>query len=63
MTASIAGLSDDVIVAAVKPTNEIEAHRPHLGESLWLQFFIYRAFRARLAYLIVEGTRRGHIQD
>jgi hypothetical protein len=63
LAAAIANLSDDTIVAAARATSAIESDRPHLGETLWLQFFIYRAFLCRLAYLVVEGKRRGHIED
>lgn len=61
--ASIAELTDDTIVGAMKPTREVENDRPHLGDTLWLQFFIYRAFLGRLAHLVVEGKRHRHIPD
>ena len=61
--ASIQGLDDNTILEAIKETTALEAERPHLGETSWLRFFIYRAFLARLAYLVVEGKRTGHIPD
>jgi hypothetical protein len=63
LAASVAAVTDDMILTAIIPTRQLEADRPHLGEALWFHFFIYRAFLARLAHLIVEGKRRQHISD
>jgi hypothetical protein len=61
--ASISSLSDETILAGIKPASDVETLRPCVGETLWLQFYVYRAFRGRLAHLCVEGQRRGHIRD
>jgi exonuclease VII small subunit len=52
-------VDDEFIVKAVRGTEGIEKSRPYLGETLWLQFFIYRAFLCRLAYLITKAKKKG----
>lgn len=59
----ISKITEETIQSAVEPTAQLESDRPQLGEALWLRFFIYRAFLARLAYLIVSGKNRRHIKD
>lgn len=44
-------------------TNDLEKHRPLVGEQLWLHFYIYRAFLGRLATLISLGIRDRHFAD
>jgi len=59
----IATIDSEVIVAVVKKSKSLECDRPYLGETLWLQFFIYRAFLARLALILSKGVRDCHLQD
>jgi hypothetical protein len=47
----------------MKRIGAVERERPYLGETLWLKFFIYRAFLGRLAYLVIQGKRTGHFDD
>lgn len=63
ITASVQDVDEHTILEATEETTALEAERPHLGETLWLRFFIYRAFLGRLAHLIAEGKRTGHIPD
>lgn len=63
ISASVQDVDEHTILAAVKETAALEAERPHFGETLWLRFFIYRAFLGRLAHLVAEGKRTGHITD
>jgi hypothetical protein len=63
MAASIRDLSDDTTMAAMRSVDSVEAERPYLGETLWLKFFVYRAFLGRLAHLLIEGKRSGHFTD
>jgi hypothetical protein len=60
---TVSKTTEETIQSAIDATTHLESDRPHLGEALWLRFFIYRAFLARLAYLIVSGKKRRHIQD
>lgn len=62
-SASVQDVDERTTLAAIKETAALEGERPHLGETLWLRFFIYRAFLGRLAHLITEGKRTGHILD
>lgn len=61
--ASVSDLDDKKISEVIKQTEKIESDRPYFGEMLWLRFFIYRAFLARLAILIVDGRKKSHIID
>lgn len=61
--ATISILDEGLINRVVLDTSKIEEDRPYLGETLWLRFFVYRAFLGRLAVLIIEGKRNGHIPD
>lgn len=63
IAASVQDVDDNMILKAIEETMALEAERPHLGETLWLRFFIYRAFLGRLAHLVVQGKRTGHIPD
>jgi hypothetical protein len=63
IAASISGLSDSTMHQTLSSVSPVERQRPFVGETLWLRFFIYRAFLGRLAHLIVDGKRKGHIPD
>jgi hypothetical protein len=63
IAASLANIDDAFITDAIRSSEEIESERPYLGETLWLRFFIYRAFLGRLAVLIVDGKRGGRFKD
>lgn len=63
LATAIASVDDDMLMTALKPSANTELDRPLLGETLWLQFFIYRAFLGRLGVLIVMGKRKRHIPD
>lgn len=63
LAAAITSVDDDLMMAALKPSSNAELDRPHLGETLWLRFFIYRAFLGRLGVLIVKGKAARHIPD
>jgi hypothetical protein len=57
----VAPITDRLIADTMSRVSLVENDRPHLGESLWHLFYIYRAFLGRLAALIVMGKKRGHI--
>ena len=61
--AAISTVDEKFINDAMRPVEMLERQRPYLGETLWLRFFIYRAFFGRLAFLINDGKRRDHIQN
>lgn len=63
MAASISDLDEASITQAMTATASLELHRPLLGETLWLRFFLYRAFLGRLAYLLVNGRMVRAIPD
>lgn len=63
LTASIEGVDDETTIAAIQRVAPVEQERPHLGETLWLKFFIYRAFLGRIAHLTIQGKRSGHFID
>lgn len=56
-------LSDDMITEVMSSVDHIEKDRPLLGDTLWFNFFLYRAFRGRAEYLLLDGVKKGHIQD
>lgn len=39
----------------------VEPQRPFLGEQLWKMFYIYRAFLARLTWLVIKGREKGKL--
>jgi hypothetical protein len=43
--------------------DHIEKDRPLIGDTLWFNFAIYRAFRGRAEYLLIDGVKKGHIKD
>jgi hypothetical protein len=59
----VSSITDARVSAALIRTSDIERDRPYLGETLWSQFFSYRAFLGRLAVLITIGRKRGHVED
>jgi len=63
LAASIQEVNDETTIAAIRRVDPVEQERPYLGETLWLKFFIYRAFLGRLAYLTIRGKRSGHFID
>jgi hypothetical protein len=63
IAASIEDVTEESILSAMQAANDVEIERPHLGETLWLKFFIYRAFLGRLAFLVLDGKQKGHIED
>ena len=63
MKAMISNLDDTLINRIISNTEDLEAHRPYLGEKLWLLFYIYRAFLGRISLMLVDGQREGEIKD
>jgi len=61
--AAIFDMNESKIMEAMKRVESVERERPYLGETLWLKFFIYRAFLGRLAHLIIQGKREGKFGD
>jgi hypothetical protein len=59
----VASITDELIADSMRRTSRVENDRPFLGEVLWGQFFIYRAFLGRLAALVVMGRDHGHIDN
>jgi hypothetical protein len=59
LNASIEPINDAMITGAMKDDENLERVRPYLGETLWSQYFIYRAFMGRLSYLIVRAKKVG----
>ena len=57
IAAAVADLTLESIGKSMESADLIEQDRPYLGETLWLQFFTYRAFLGRIAYIVVEGKR------
>jgi len=60
---SIKDVNDETTIAAIQRVAPVEQERPYLGETLWLKFFIYRAFLGRIANLAIDGKRSGHFID
>ena len=56
-------IDDNYITDCLKNIKDLESQRPYLGETLWLLFFIYRAFLARLAYLVTLLNEGKEIKD
>jgi hypothetical protein len=44
-------------------SSDLERTRPYLGETLWLQFFIYRAFLCRITFVLSTGVKEGRLGD
>ncbi|MFP5207555.1 MAG: hypothetical protein ACLGSH_19535 [Acidobacteriota bacterium] len=63
LAASIKDLSDQTNIAAIQRVDSVEQERPYLGETLWLKFFIYRAFLGRIGHLTIQGKSSGHFVD
>lgn len=61
--AALKGVTQEALSEAVLETEALESDRPYLGETLWLQFFVYRAFLGRLWFLVEEGIKTGHVSD
>lgn len=59
----VSSITDGKLHAAIVRVNQVEDDRPYLGERLWSQFFVYRAFLGRLATLILMGKKNGHIEN
>lgn len=62
LEASVRDIDDPFITGAIKDAADLEKDRPYLGETLWLQFFIYRAFLGRLAFLILQAKKKGQFK-
>jgi len=56
-------LSDEDLHDINTQTDELELHRPFLGERLWLLFRTYRAFLGRLTFKMIEGRDLRDIKD
>jgi hypothetical protein len=63
LLASINKLTHETIETGLDIASTLEINRPYFGETLWSQFFIYRAFLGRLAFIIIDGKTSGHIDD
>lgn len=61
--ALIQDVTDETIAAVLQASKSVERYRPHLGETLWSQFFIYRAFLGRIGHLIARGKEEGRFSD
>lgn len=60
---SLRELDSQTITTNMKESNKLENERPYLGETLWLQFFLYRAFLGRLTIVLTGGLEKGRITD
>lgn len=60
---AIPQLTDSQIVAAIRASSSVEEERPQIGELLWWQFYMYRAFLGRLATLLLQGQQEGAVHD
>jgi hypothetical protein len=56
-------LSDNTITEVMTSIDHIEKDRPLIGDNLWFNFVIYRAFRGRAEYLLIDGVKKGNIKD
>ncbi|MFQ6028403.1 MAG: hypothetical protein ACE5Q6_12995, partial [Dehalococcoidia bacterium] len=63
LSKSISDFDNESTALLPKQTAHVEKDRPDLGETLWYQFYSYRAFIGRIGYLIREGIRQGHFTD
>ena len=63
LIALIAEFNIQSIAENMRQGGLLERERPYLGETLWLQFFIYRAFLGRLAIVLSDGVRKGRLED
>lgn len=63
MAAAISQIDDEFFVTGADMVASLESQRPYLGETLWLRFFIYRAFVGRLAVLITQIKDGRSIDD
>lgn len=61
--ASMETVTPESISDVMKWTQELESDRPFLGETLWIQFFAYRAFMGRIAFLIIDKKRQRKVSD
>ncbi|QTC41489.1 hypothetical protein I7V34_20970 [Bacillus sp. V3] len=43
--------------------DNIEQHRPFIGENLWNLFYLYRAFMVRMCYLFIKGRKEEDIKS
>lgn len=59
----IESIAPDKTQAVLEAAKAVERERPHVGDTLWLIFFIYRAVHGRLNFLIDRGRQKGHIDD
>ena len=60
---SIENVDQDFIQEKMSSIEMLEDTRPYLGETLWLRFFVYRAFLGRLAVLISDGKKLKNIRS
>ncbi|HEX4030082.1 MAG TPA: hypothetical protein VHX20_06935 [Terracidiphilus sp.] len=63
LVAQIAEFNVQSIAEKLQRNIELESERPFFGETLWLQFFIYRAFLCRLALVLSGGVQKGRLTD
>jgi hypothetical protein len=63
LNAALKSTTDESIADIAESVEDVEAHRPYLGDELWGLFFVYRSYLLRLAALLVMGKRDGHISD
>jgi hypothetical protein len=59
----VAKVTDEWVTENMKSVDALEADRPYLGETLWLRFYIYRAFIGRLSVLITMGKANKKIKN
>ncbi|WP_110955964.1 hypothetical protein [Anaerosinus massiliensis] len=59
----IVDLDEIEIVLRELSKNNLEVHRPFIGEKLWFLFWTYRAFQGRVTYRFIEASKKSNIQD
>lgn len=55
--------TDDLMLKINKASEEIEQHRPFMGELLYSYFWAYRALVGRTAFLVEKGRDGGKLQE
>ncbi|MGG4169254.1 hypothetical protein ABEW00_17565 [Rossellomorea vietnamensis] len=56
-------ISEDSLYDLNLEIDNIEKHRPFIGENLWNLFYLYRAFMLRMCYLFIKGRKKEDIKS
>lgn len=59
----VASATDDLLNSTMQAVEAIEEDRVLFGDSLWLDFFVYRAVLGRAMHLLLRGIERRHMED